>query len=327
MTWRLFVSCALLVGVNHGASASCGSASCPLNSYHFIGQGSLQLSYVYEYINQDQIYVGSSKAFVGAIPQHHDEVQTINSRSVIRVHYGLSERISLGVDLPFIHREHSHIHHHDGEDLWESWNYGGLGDLVVSARVALLVPSSQFDPHVSLLAGVKLPTGVTRATNAEGEAAEVAIQPGSGSTDGVVGIDFRQALLSVPTVSGEYGVLPLIVGTLFQFGGNGTDDWRFGNSLLVSVGTEYQLARRASVLLQFNGRFQGYADVGSTGEPRENTGGSWIFASPGLNIQLSDEFSGYSYIQVPLYQNVHGIQQTAKLNLLFGIVANVGLFD
>jgi hypothetical protein len=298
-----------------------------LNSYHFIGQGSLQLGYVYEYINQDQIYVGSTKAFVGAIPEHHDEVQTINSRSVIRIQYGLSERISLGVDLPFIHREHSHIHHHDGEDLWESWNYSGLGDLIVSARLALLVPSSQFDSHVSLLGGMKLPTGVTRASNAEGEPAEVAIQPGSGSTDGVVGIDFRQPLLSVPTISGEYGVLPIIVGTLYQFAGSGTDDWRFGNSLLVSVGTEYQLTRRASVLLQFNGRFQGYANPGLTGEPQENTGGAWIFASPGLSIQLDDVFSGYSYIQIPLYQNVHGIQQTAKLNLLLGIVANIGLFD
>jgi hypothetical protein len=325
--WRLLISLTFLVGIRHDAFTSCGSASCPLNSYHFLGQGSLQLSYVNEYINQDQIYVGSTRASIGAIPEHHDEVQTINSRSVIGLHYGLLDKLSIGVDVPFIHREHSHIHHQVSQDVWESWNFSGLGDLTMSAQWSLVVPSSQFGPDISLLAGLKVPTGVTRATNAEGEVAEVAIQPGSGSTDGIIGVNLQQSLFSLPTLTGEYGVLPLIVGAVFQFNGKGTDGWRFGNAVVASIGTEYRLAHRETVLLQFNGRFQEFADVGSTGEPRENTGGTWIFVSPGLMIQISDAFSAYSYVQFPVYQDVHGIQQTSKFNLQLGVTATVGLLD
>jgi hypothetical protein len=327
MKLRVYISLAVLFGTNHHALSSCGAASCPLNSFHTLAHGSLQIGYRHEYINQDQVYVGSTKAFVGAITQHHDEVQTINSSNVIQISYGIVERLSFDVDVPFISREHSHIHHHQGQDVWESWNFSGLADMIISGHLAILVPSSEFTPHLSLIAGVKLRTGVTHAKNAEGEEAEVAIQPGSGSTDGILGVNFRQTLFSVPTLSGEYSALPFVAGATYQSNSTGTDGWRFGNTLVASIGTSYQFTRRTSLLLQLNGRFQGFADVGTTGEPRENTGGTWIFASPGLSVQLNDAFAAYSYVQFPVYQNVHGIQQTARLNLRFGIEASVNLLE
>ena len=172
-----------------------------------------------------------------------------------------------------------------------------------------------------------LPTGITRAKNGDGEEAEVTLQPGSGSTDGIIGMSFRQVLLSVPTVTGEYSALPLVLGMTYQINGAGTDGWRFGNSLVASLGTAYQFTHRMSLLLQFNGKFQGFADIGETGEPRENTGGTWIFASPGVSVELSDGFSAYGYVQIPVDQNVHGIQQAARFNLQFGISASVDLLE
>jgi hypothetical protein len=289
--------------------------------------GWFQAAFTHEYINQDQIYVGSQKSYVGAIRQHHDEVQTINERNVLQVQAGLSGRIGLNAEIPFVSRQHSHIHHHHGEDLWESWSFSGFGDMVFSAQYTVLVPRDEFDPVVTLIAGVKLPTGITDAKNEEGEEAEVAIQPGSGSTDGIAGVHYRQTLFSVPTITGEYSALPLIAGVSYQFNGKGTYDWRFGNSLLVHVGTAYQFVQRASMLFQINGKFQGFADAGTSGEPRANTGGTWIFASPGLRVDLSDAISAFGYVQLPVYQNVHGIQQTARFNLQFGLSASVGLVE
>jgi hypothetical protein len=305
--------------------ASCGAASCPLDNHRYLKGGWLQLGLAHEYINQDQIYVGSSKSFIGAIPSHHDEVQTLNERNILQLQSGITGRLGLNVDIPFVHREHSHIGHEDGKDMWESWNFSGLGDMVVSAQYALLVPSEEFQPYVSLVVGMKLPTGVTGFKNVDGEEAEVTIQPGTGSLDGIVGLNYRQTLLSVPTVSGSYSALPLTIGATYQFNGKGTYDYRFGNSLITSVGTAYQFTNRASLLFQANGRFQDFADVGTTGEFREDTGGTWIFASPGLSFQLADAFSAYGYVQLPIYQNVHGIQQTAKVNLLFGVSYKIDL--
>ncbi len=315
----------LTLGVSQNAMASCGAASCPLNNHRYLKAGWFQLGLAHEYINQDQIYVGSSRSFVGAIPSHHDEVQTLNERNVFQIQYGITDRVGINVDVPFIHREHTHIGHEDGQDIWESWNFSGLGDMVVSTQYALLTPSEEFEPYVSFVLGMKIPTGVTGLKNAEGEEAEVTIQPGTGSLDGIVGLNYRQTLFSVPTVSGAYSALPLSIGVSYQFNGKGTYDYRFGNSLLTSVGTAYQFTQRATLLFQANGRFQGFAEVGSTEEPRENTGGTWIFASPGLSFQLSQAFSAYGYVQLPVYQNVHGIQQTAKVNLLFGVSYNIDL--
>ena len=315
----------LIQGASQDALASCGAATCPLNNHRYLKAGWLRLGVIHEYINQDQIYVGSSRSFAGALPSHHDEVQTLNERNIFLFQFGILDALGLNIELPFIHREHNHIGHENGQNIWESWNFSGLGDMIVSTQYALLRPSEEFEPYVSLLVGVRIPTGVTGMKNAEGEEAEVTIQPGTGSLDGIIGINYRQTLLSVPTVSGKYSALPLSVGVSYQANGKGTYDYRFGNSLLASVGTAYQFIDRASLLFQVNGRFQGFADVGTTGEFRDNTGGTWIFVSPGLSTQLSDVFSAQAYIQVPLYQDVHGIQQTARFNLQFGLSANVDL--
>jgi hypothetical protein len=323
----LFFSFLLVVAFRSSLIASCGSATCPLNNFKYLRAGFFHFSLSREYINQDQIYVGSHLSYVGAIRYHHDEVQTINERSVLGLQAGITDRLGIVMDVPYVTRQHSHIHHHEGEDLWESWSFSGLGDVVATAQYSVIVPETEFQPFVSLLAGVKLPTGVTDMKNGEGEEAEVSIQPGTGSTDGIFGLQYRQTIVSVPTLAGNFSSLPLIASVTCQFNGAGTNGWRFGNMLFAHVGTAYQFAHRANFLLQLNGRFQDFADVGLTGEPRENTGGTWIYVSPGLNIDLTEGISATGFVQVPLYQNVHGIQQTAKFNLQFGVTANVGLLD
>ena len=300
--------------------ASCGAASCPLNSFRYTRAGLFTLGYSYEYINQDQIYVGSTKSFVGAIPEDHDEVQTINERSSLNLQYGLLDNVGMALTLPFMHRQHFHIGHEDtAASVWEAWNFSGLGDMRIDMQYAVFSPSKEFEPYFGVTAGVKLPTGVTGLKNAGGEEAEVTIQPGTGSWDGILGLQYRQTIVSIPTLTGAYGALPLIAGISYQVNGKGTYDYRFGNTLLVHVGSAYQFVQRAGFLLQVNGRFQDYADAGTTGEPRENTGGTWIYLSPGLNLQISDGLEGSAYVQVPVYQEVHGIQQTAKFNLAFNI--------
>ncbi len=309
------------------AFRSCGSATCPLNNYRSLHGGWLNLAFTHEYINQDEIYVGSSRSAIGAIPGDHDEVQTINERNDLSLQAGMSDALSVGVNVPFISRQHSHIGHENGNDVWESWNISGLGDIRMSASYALLLPSEPADPGIVVIGGIKFPTGVTRLRNDAGEQAEVPIQPGTGSTDGIVALNVRQGIASVPTLSGVYGEIPLIVGASYQFNGAGTDGYRSGNVFFAHLESMYQFASRASILLQFNGKFQGFADVGTTNEPRGNTGGTWVFVSPGLNVHLNDALEGTAYVQFPLYQNVHGIQQSARYNISMTLSYGLNLFE
>jgi len=330
--FTFFVLLLLSLGLSYEAMAGCGSATCPLNTHRHFKAGWLTLGVAREYINQNQIYLGSQKSSVGAFrqdEQEHDEVQTTNNRSLLQLQYGMLDRVGLNLELPFIHREHAHIVVAENE--WEGWNFSGLGDLLVSVQYAVLLPASEFAPYLSLQAGAKLPTGVTDAKNAEGENAEVTIQPGTGSLDAIFGLYYREAMVSVPTISGGlYGALPLIIGATYRVNGKGTDDWRFGNELIVSVGTEYQLVNRASLLFQVNGKFQQQAEPGKVNPhdvPPQNTGGMWIFASPGLSLRLSEALSTYAYVQIPVYQKVNGIQQTANVNLQLGLSFDVRLSE
>ena len=59
--------------------------------------------------------------------------------------------------------------------------------------------------------------------------------------------------------------------------------------------------------------------AGHTGEYTDATGGSGLYASPGLRWALGANTSLYGYYQVPLYEYLNAIQLTADRNLLFGL--------
>jgi hypothetical protein len=308
--------------------ANCGAASCPLNNHHYLKAGWMQIAYLHDYINQDQIYKGSNKSFAGASTGHHDELQTINERQVIQVYGALSDRLSLDFELPFISRQHSHILHEAGEDIYETWRFNALGDVVLSGHYAFLFPATVFEPYLSLTLGIKMPSGITDIRNDQGKEAEITIQPGSGSADLLIGLNYRQTFLSVPAISGAYGALPLIAGITYRHNGKGTQDWQFGREFHFHIGSSYQFLNKLNVMLQFNTRFQGMSHAGgSSHEHAENTGGLWIYASPGLNVRVNDTLSANAWIQLPVYQNVNGVQQTSKFNLNFGLTTDINLLD
>ncbi|MGH8005111.1 MAG: hypothetical protein ACRECJ_10370 [Limisphaerales bacterium] len=304
--------------------ASCGASICPLDLHKSVQARRLRLTLSHEYINQNRINVGSKKSIVGALPNPHDEVKTINQRTLLQAQYGISNSFGMNVELPYIIREHSHIE--DGS--LETFNFEGFGDASVSGQYGFNFGSVISPARIDFLAGIKIPTGLTSAENEDGEKAEATIQPGTGSWDGIFGANLQLPIFTVPSVAGGlYGNLPLNAGISYRLNGKGTEDYQFGNQVLAHVGTEYQMFSRLSLLFQVNGRWQDFADIGATGEFRSNTGGTYIFASPGLSFHVNNDVSAYSYAQIPVYQKVNGIQQVAKLNLQFGLTANLNLLQ
>jgi len=326
MKIRIFLSLILLVSAVN-IYGSCGSSSCPLHIFNPLAKGIFTLGISYEHIYQNQIYVGSNKSFIGAIPEHHDEVSTLNQITAFTFGYAAFDFLRFDFSLPFIHREHSHIHNHHGEEIWQHWNFTGVGDAVLLGSLSLYNDEENL-VDVSLNAGLKLPTGVTDIKNNLGELAEVTIQPGSGSTDYIFGATVSANLLSLPTLQGDlYSAFPVNLNLSYKINNKGTLDYQYGNELQAHLSTAYRFVEKISLLLQINSRFQDKSDAGLTGEPEANTGGKWIFVSPGIKFYLSDDISLYSYLQIPVYQNVNGIQQTASYNLSFGISKEMNILN
>jgi hypothetical protein len=308
------------------ASANCGSSSCPIDHHSYMMPGMFRIGATYESITMDKLQFGTNRVSVGQIPVAHDELETINQRTVLNADYGVSSRLSFNVMAPYIVREHSHIHHGEDGDQLEHWHFSGIGDVMMHGTYVLQQSMSPDVPYIALTAGIKLPTGATNKANEHGEKAEVTIQPGTGSYDGILSLNGRYVVGTVKALNGSYTVLPLTSNITVRINGKGKDDYRIGNEIVGSLGSMIELDQRFRLLLQFNARSMGRSDVGTTGEESSNTGGTWVFLTPGIGSELFSNINLFVYVQIPLYQNVHGVQQVTGVNVQAGISYNANLF-
>jgi hypothetical protein len=169
---------------------------------------------------------------------------------------------------------------------------------------------------------VKLPTGSHDRRNEDGEVAELPIQPGTGSTDGIVGFAFQGDVvrpLATGGPLGHYGRVPYFASLTYQFRTGGTDGYRLGNELQLNAGGAYPLPFHLDALLQLNARIRQRDTI--TAEPDEEafTGGTYLYASPGLRWSLANRAALYAIVQFPLYQKVNALQLTADHNYVVGV--------
>jgi hypothetical protein len=83
------------------------------------------------------------------------------------------------------------------------------------------------------------------------------------------------------------------------------------------VGGRYDIGERLGALLQFNALFKA-RDQGANAEP-EDTGGKFLFVSPGLSYAFSRQLQAYGFVQLPLYQDVNGVQLVARYAFAAGL--------
>jgi hypothetical protein len=293
------------------AWASCGSAFCTVNTNLLpqipLTEPGTRFDARFEYIDQNQPRHGNRNVSVGQIPRHHDEVETINRNLVLSLGHNFDENWGITAILPVINREHEHIHNHRGAKLLETWNFTQPGDLRLLGRYQLqgAHPSNVY----GLVAGVKLPTGSISVTNAEGVPAERTLQPGTGTTDGVIGA-FWNDTLPIPD-SGWF--TQLLVQTPFYK----REGFRPGYSVGFDLGYNYQPLPELALILQLNTVRKG-RDAGPAAEP-EDSGGWTVSLSPGISYGVTASTNLYGFAQVPLYRYVNGVQLTANWSVVVGV--------
>ena len=283
------------------ASASCGAAFCLVNTDWsvqgvFTEPGS-RFDLRYESINLDQPRAGRDRVSVGEIPRHHDEVQTRIRNWVATYDRNITASLGFSVSIPFVDRNHTHIHNHHGEQLLETWDFRELGDMRISGRYA------------GFNAGLKLPTGKTDVRNAEGEEAERTLQPGTGTTDLLLGYAMNGAAGPDHTTwfAQAYGTVPL----------NSRDGFKPGKRLGVDAGLRYAGIPDWGFMLQVNYQASG-RDRGENAEP-EDSGKRELFVTPGISWNASKSLQAYGFVQLPVYQSVNGVQLTADWLVTVGL--------
>jgi hypothetical protein len=291
----------------------------------------VHLNLVYEFIDLDDPFIGASSAQVGEIPRDHDEQFTRNQTVKFSLDYGVTSRLTVGVLLPFLDRLHQHRAHEEEEvagspdgteivDVTERWRYQEFGDMQVTGRYLLLQPATPLRPALSLILGAKLPTGRTGVSNGEGERAELTLQPGNGSWDGIIGLSYVQNF-SVSTLRQETALAPVFATALGRFPvGVGKFGYEPGGELFLNVGLAYPLMRKLDVLGQINFHYRDRDAVGhAPGVEQADTGRETLFHSPGIRYHLTDNLALYTFMQFAVYRRVNGIQLTSDWNLTSGI--------
>lgn len=310
-SYALLVLAPLAVGTVP-AQASCGAAFCTLNTA-WEAQGvptepGLRLDLRFEYIDQDQPRNGRRNVAVGEISQHHDEQRTLNRNAITTLDYAPSADWGLTAQLPFVQREHTHIHNHMGAPLDEAWDFGALGD----ARLTVWRRLAAGDTTHGVIGGLKLPTGDHDVRNASGGLAERSLQPGSGTTDVILGYYANSMRLLGDTPARFF------LHAQAQAPVNESQGYRPGAQYGADVGMAYPAAGTLSALLQVNALVRG-RDRGAEAEPA-NSGGTFVHVSPGIGYTLGG-VQLYGFVQLPVYQRVNGVQLTADSALAVGISA------
>ena len=59
-------------------------------------------------------------------------------------------------------------------------------------------------------------------------------------------------------------------------------------------------------------------DSGAQAEP-DDSGQRQLFLSPGMSYNITRDMQAYTYVQVPIYQSVNGVQLTADWSALAGV--------
>jgi hypothetical protein len=306
------ICAALLMATAPWAAASCGAAFCMVNTNWTlqgpVNEPGLRMDLRYEYMDQDQPMSGGHKLGVGEVHRHHDEVYTVNRNWLANFDYTFNQNWAVGASIPVVDRDHFHIHNHHGHQIEDKWDFRRLGDIRVVGRGQWALESTGGLDFVGVTFGVKLPTGRYDVKNGAGDEAERSLQPGSGTTDLILGAFYSQ-------VYADQG-LSWFAQAQVQRATAEREDFRPGSRLAVDVGGRYEATDRLGVMLQLNAAVTG-RDRGDAAEP-EDSGGRYVFLSPGVSYAVAKGMQLYGFVQLPVYQKVNGVQLTAEKALVAG---------
>lgn len=296
-------------GMAPSSQASCGASLCSVNTQWesqgaWTGQG-LRLNLHYAYSGQEQLRSGSRKAPAQGAADTTDELRTRNSDLYTTLDYAIDADWAVSLQVPFLRRKHGHVVN-DVISTYEDWNITELGDMRLLFRRRI---STTQDASSGIHFGLKLPSGKFHEGNQAGAAAERSLQPGSGTTDTVLGAYTYRRLEGDATTAFVQGQ--------WQRPVDEREHYAPGQQVSVDAGLRYAMTLNTSAMLQLNLLWKD-RDQGQEAEP-EDTGGRYVYLSPGINHSLTKHLQLYGFVQWPLYQHVRGIQLTADRSVVVGL--------
>ncbi|MBV8658085.1 MAG: TonB-dependent receptor [Burkholderiales bacterium] len=306
------------------ACASCGcTLSSDWESQGLSASSGFKLDLRYDYLNQDQLRSGThtiSAATASALmtSNGNQEVERYTRNDYVTASLDYSPNASWGVSVqvPYINRGHSTLGTASdgstagpGGGQYDS-NTSNLGDVRVIGRYQ----GFNAQHNIGISFGLKLPTGSHTQTGISTDptspglvAIDRGLQPGTGTTDLILGV----YTFDVLNRDWDY-----FAQATYQTALDSKDQYKPGDGENVNLGLRYQGFERVVPQLQLNIRHVA-RDSGENAD-QVSTGGTLAYLSPGVVVPVGKRTSVYGFVQVPIYQNVNGVQLAPRYTASVG---------
>lgn len=295
----------LLLAANF-AQASCGSTFCMVNTNWDVqglaNDSGLQADLRYSYAKADRWMAGSSRKATEAPSGSDAEIEnlrTINQIVNLNLDYAINRRWGIMLGLPFVMRDHAHTFDSSTPSgpFTQQAKFNELGDIRLLGKFKFDL--ANHDAGAGLRFGLKLPTGATNKTMSPPDPAnpdspyklERSSQPGTGSTDGILGAYYFSNAPGNDWGWFLSGQLQSAIAT--------TGEYRPGKEISLDLGMHYEVTQGLNLLLQLNGQHRS-RDTGNDAIPA--SGGHSVNLSPGLSYALTPQTQLYGYVQLPIVQ-------------------------
>ncbi len=262
----------------------------------------------------DQIYQGTSRQANQGVKEEH-------STTELTGFYGVTPDFLLLAVVPYKWGKTTGDPMPDGTpDTMMAGSASGLGDVALMGRYSFLKKETPDTTTIlAALAGIKFPTGKTDAKTSDGmDYLDSHMQPGTGSTDWLLGLSFSHSL-------SRFSVSANLLGTIAGDGQFGTTEHRFGNSVNYDVTGKYRLAPEAFSPM----KTQVFGALGMNGEARDretedhvtvpDSGGNTVYLSPGLQLVLPPHWIVDLSYQYAVYHNLYGTQLGETYKAVAGV--------
>jgi hypothetical protein len=300
-----------------GQVLACSSCGCTLSS-DWVSQGytaeaGFRLDLRFDAFNQDVLRSGTGtidRRSVVLPAEREIQRETLNRNTIVTLDYSPTPVWGVDVQVPYFDRFHTTVA--PGDTAISTSATSSVGDVRVLGRFQGFSP----DRTTGVQFGLKLATGsfdnTFRAGPQEGTVVDRGLQPGTGTTDLLVGVYhfgalgrgwnyFAQALVDQPLDS--------------------RDGFRPGSGVNVNLGVRWAAGRLISPQLQLAVRTE-ERESGANADVA-NSGATLAYLGPGINARLGESLSVYAFVQVPVYARVNGYQLEPRYLASIGL--HVGL--
>ena len=298
-------------------SQTCCSGGIPLsNNLGFPNSGEhvLQLSLNYDFNNLNTLNAGSDKL--------DDNSRKRTTHSVLlNASYAFTDNFSIETLVTWVNQRRI-IDQFGKTDLQKT---NGLGDAVVLANYDfknLLGEASS----VTLGVGAKIPLGSYDEVSPIGVTYIADLQPGSGAWDRIFFAAISKSFNFRPSTTFFSRTIYRATGQNKDYLG-GLQVYEYGDEIQFFIGVSDQFVvfdkKLISPSLAFKYRNAQRDQIDEI--ELNNTGGNWLFIVPSLSIELSQNISILTKVELPIISNVDGTQLTPTYRVTSGFLMSFNL--